>query len=134
MKFWKELMEKLEDIVSGIKEMRSDLLMTTDPIDRKLISEVSYISNERPIKTVKNLEIIILDENLDRNKLVIQNIGLEPCYLKLGNEVSKESFHFVLAPDTSPSFGNGGSINLDNWHGEVYAIAEKETKLSVLEY
>lgn len=134
MKFWKELIEKLNDIVLWIKEMRSDLLMTTDSIDRKLISEVNYVSNESPIKTVKNLETLILDENEDRTKLVIQNIGLEPCYIKLDNGVSKDDFHFVLAPDTSLAFGNGGSINLDNWHGEVYAICEKETKLSVLEY
>ena len=134
MKFWKELIEKLNAIVSGIKEMRDDLLMITDSIDRKLLSKQYWMPNKDPIKVVKDLETLILDENMDRAKLVIQNIGLEPCYIKLDNEVSKDDFHFVLAPDTSPSFGNGGSINLDNWHGEVYAICEKETKLSILEY
>lgn len=140
MKFWKKLMEYIEKI--------SDRNLSTANYLRNLSSEVNFLnnsltekclksnfeSNESPIKKINSSVTFVLDCNEDRTKLIIQNIGLEPCYIKLDSEVSKDDFHFVLAPDTSPNFGNGGSITLDNWHGEVYAIAEKETKLSVLEY
>ena len=134
MKFWKELIEKLSDIVYWIREMHADLLIRSESIDTKLTKEENYIANEEPIKKINNLASLVLPENENRKKLIIQNIGLEPCYIKLDSGVSKDDFHFVLAPDTSLTFGNGGSINLDNWHGVVYAICEKETKLSVLEY
>lgn len=134
MKFWKGFIEKLDDIVHWIRDTQANLLIEVRAIDSKLTKEENYIANETPIKKVYNSASLILYDNEERKKLIIQNIGLEPCYIKLDNGVSKDDFHFVLAPDTSLAFGNGGSINLDNWHGEVYAICEKETKLSVLEY
>ena len=134
MKFWKELIEKLSDIVYLIREMRTDLLIELRSIDEKLTKAQFYYANEGSIISINNIPIMLLEENSERCKVIIQNIGLEPCYIKLGNGVSKEDFHFVLAPDTASSFGNGGSVTLDNWHGEVYAICEKETTVSVLEY
>lgn len=134
MKFWREFMEKLNDIILWIREIRSDFLTKSESIENKLTNKENYIANKNPIKGVENLATLILAENEGRTKLIIQNIGLEPCYIKLDNEVSKDDYHLVLAPDTSYDFGNGGSVVLDGWHGEVYAICEKETKLSVLEY
>ncbi len=134
MKFWNNLLEEIRAIPQWIIKAGAELLEPLISIDNKLTKEENYISNENPIKKINNLASLILHENEDRKKLIIQNIGLEPCYIKLEDNVSKDDFHFVLAPDTSPAFGNGGSVTLDNWHGEVYVIAEKETKLSVLEY
>ncbi|MSU01943.1 hypothetical protein [Tissierella pigra] len=134
MKFWNNLIQGIDRIANWIIKSSAELLEPLKSIDNKLTKEENYIANEEPIKKINNLASLMLHENEDRNKLIIQNIGLEPCYIKLDSEVSKDDFHFVLAPDTSLAFGNGGSINLDNWHGEVYAICEKETKLSVLEY
>lgn len=141
MKFWKELIRTLDGIPAFIIEVGgriTDLLSSVNDnlktINNNLTEDENFIANENPIKKISNLASLVLHEDSLRNKLVIQNIGLEPCYIKLDSEVSKDDFHFVLAPDTSPNFGNGGSITLDNWHGEIYAIAEKETKLSVLEY
>lgn len=134
MKFWKELIGKLNDIVHWLREMHADLLMKSTSIDEKLTKKEYYLANNNPINNITNTPTLLLPENEGRNKIIIQNIGLEPCYIKLEVGISKEDFHFVLAPDTSPAFGNGGSVTLDNWHGEVYAIANKETKISVLEY
>lgn len=134
MKFWKELIGKLNDIVHWIREMHADLLMKSTSIDEKLTKKEYYLANNNPINNITNTPTLLLPENEGRNKIIIQNIGLEPCYIKLEFGISKEDFHFVLAPDTSPAFGNGGSVTLDNWHGEVYAICEKETTVSVLEY
>lgn len=141
MKFWKELIRTLDGIPAFIIEVGgriTDLLRSVNDnlktISNNLTEDENFIANENPIKKVSNLASLVLHEDSLRNKLVIQNIGLEPCYIKLDSEVSKDDFHFVLAPDTSLAFGNGGSVILDNWHGEIYAICEKETKLSVLEY
>ena len=134
MKFWNNLINSINTISDWISGIGDSILEQLKSINIKLSKKINLIANETPIKKVNNLASLILHENEDRKKLVIQNIGLEPCYIKLDNVVTKEDFHFVLAPDTSLAFGNGGSITLDNWHGEVYAICEKETKLSVLEY
>lgn len=126
--------KRLDSIIHWIIKAGAELLEPLKSIDSKLTKKENYIANEHPIKKVNNLANLVLHENEDRAKLIIQNIGLEPCYIKLDSGVSKDDFHFVLAPDTSPNYGNGGSITLDNWHGEVWAICEKETKLSILEY
>lgn len=126
MKFWKNFINILKEILENIKNL-SHLAI-------KEANNQSYASNEEPILAVKNKPTEVIEPNPYRKKLIIQNIGLEPCYIKLDSRVSKDYFHFVLAPDTSPAFGNGGSVTLENWHGEVYAIAEKETKVSVMEY
>lgn len=140
MKFWKKLMEYIEKIAdqnlstsSRLKNILSELNSLKNLLTEKF-STLNDTSNENPIKKIKPSPLLLLEHNDNRKKLIIQNIGLEPCYIKLGDGISKDNFHFVLAPDTSPAFGNGGSVTLDNWHGEVYAIAEKETKISVLEY
>lgn len=140
MKFWKRLMENIEKIAdrnlntsSYLKRILNEFNSLNNLLTQKHL-RVNDISNKNPIKEIKPSPLLLLEYNDDRKKLIIQNIGLEPCYIKLEETVSKDDCHFVLAPDTSPNFGNGGSITLDSWHGEVYAICEKETKLSVLEY
>jgi len=119
------------------RRILKDILDKVHTISLLLVKKEAYtpeVANEEPIKIIKDKPILLLETNYPRKKLIIQNIGLEPCYIKLGDGISKDDFHFVLASDTSLAFGNGGSVTLDNWHGEVYAIAEKETKISVLEY
>lgn len=126
MRFWDNLISVLKDISNKINEIAIVIFNYHD--------ETNLKSNVDPVVIVKTKPIIILNSNVKRKKLIIQNIGLEPCYIKLDSEITKDDYHFVLAPDTSPNFGNGGSITLDNWNGKVWAICEKETKLSVLEY
>lgn len=134
MKFWNNLIKSIDRISNWIIKASVELLEPVKSIDAKLSNKENYISNENPIIVVNSIATLVFHKNKDRNKIIIQNIGLEPCYIKLDNEISKDNFHFVLAPDTLPRFGNGGNITLDNWHGEIYAICDKETKLSVLEY
>ena len=134
MKFWKNLLEEIGAITHWIIKAGAELLEPLKSIDKKLTKEFNHIPNIEPIKKVSNVPILLLLENNNRHNLIIQNIGVNPCFIKLGEGISLNDFHFVLAPDTYPSFGNGGSIELKDWHGEVYAICEKETKISVLEY
>lgn len=127
MKFWKSLMDILKDTLEEIKDISALLF-------KKELGKIAELANENPIKTIKSNPLIILESNIGRRNIIIQNIGIEPCYIKLGDKISIGDFHCILASDTFEKQGNGGSIKLENWHGEVYAICEKETKLSVLEY
>lgn len=126
MRFWKEFIGKIQSIKDAINNIYVLL------IKKETTSQI--VSNPNPILTITNEPTKVFGNNCGRKKTIVQNIGLEPCYIKLGHRISRSDFHFVLAPDTSSNFGNGGSITLDNWHGEVYAITEQKTQISVLEY
>ena len=126
MKFWKEFMTIIEKIKRDIDSIHVLLF--------KKEADTSEFANENPIITVNNNPMTLLKTDYARKKLIIQNIGTEPCFIKLDSIISKNDFHFVLAPDTSIAYGNGGSVALDGWHGEVWAVAEKKTQISVLEY
>ena len=130
MKFWKEFIRLLEE---GFNSIRNYLSQICKAIDDSKGTPI-YTANDNPIKTIKNVPIKILDTNEVRNNLVIQNIGMDQCFIKLGDEATFDDFHVILAPDTYDKVGNGGSIELKGWHGSVYAICKGETMLSVLEY
>jgi len=134
MGFWKNLLTEIDNITKWIVRIGTDALEPLKSIDEKLTPQHNHISNEEPIKDLSETPVLILPDNEDRQKLMIQNIGTEPCYIKLGEGISLADFHFVLAPDTSPAYGNGGSVTLDKWHGEVYGIANDKAKIAVLEY
>lgn len=129
MRFWKifiELLDNIRESVLGI-ELFTDVLYRKETVPRLDV-------NLSPISKVGDKSILLLEENSDRVNLIIQNIGISPCYIKLGEKALLNDFHAILAADTYDNQGNGGSIELKNWHGEVYAICESETKVSVLEY
>lgn len=129
MRFWKsfiELLDSIRESVLGI-ELFTDILYRKETVPRLDV-------NISPIKKIGSKSMLVLEENSERVNLIIQNIGISPCYVKLGSDASLDDFHTILAADTFQNQGNGGSIELKNWHGEVYAICESETKVSVLEY
>jgi hypothetical protein len=145
MAFWKNFINLLEDFFGGIgKRLEAiegnitnklnTIEENTELIWKKIDPPPTVEANDEPIKTVADIPVELLPGNEARNNLIIQNIGICPCYIRLGEGVSQNDFHFVLAPDSRESHGNGGSIELKNWHGSVTAICEKETKVSVLEY
>lgn len=136
MKFWKNLLDDIGAISHWIIKTGAEILEPLKSINEiiKKKTATTIIANEMPVNTIIQAPIKLVETNHIRKKLIIQNIGTEPCFVKLDKIISKNDFHFVLAPDTSPTFGNGGSITLDGWHGEVWAIAERKTKISVLEY
>lgn len=93
-----------------------------------------HIDDEPSAKLCKidNNSSSVVSENPDRLSIVIQNVGLFPCLIRLGNNVSPEEFNFVLAADTSPKQGNGGSVELKEWSGPIKAMCEQgETILAV---
>ncbi len=136
MKFWKSLLDGIGAISHWIIKAGAEILEPLKSMN-EIIKEktaTTIIANEVPVKTVIQAPIKLIETNHIRKKLIIQNIGIDPCFIKLDNTISKDDFHFVLAPDTSIAYGNGGSVALDGWHGEVWAVAERETQISVLEY
>lgn len=53
----------------------------------------------------------------------IQNLDDAALAVKLGASASPTSLNFVLNAGTAASDGNGGSILIDNWVGEVSVAA-----------
>lgn len=126
MKFWGNFIDIVKQILEQCKQISTLLL--------KQSSDKTYRANSDPIKNIKTEPIMVLKTDETRKNIIIQNIGIEPCFIKLGQDISADDFHCILASDTLEKQGNGGSIKLENWHGEIWAICEKETKLSILEY
>ncbi len=69
-----------------------------------------------------------------RRQILIQNVGVNPCLIKVDADPDIDDFDFVLSEDTGAREGNGGNIFLDNCQGEIRALAEGgNTTLAVLE-
>lgn len=83
-------------------------------------------SNSKPLKpiSVNDETVIITEENEERVYINIQNIGIYPCLIALGDYASLETFNFILAGDTDIRQGNGGSLELKEWQGLITAACE----------
>jgi hypothetical protein len=55
----------------------------------------------------------LLVENLYRKTLIIQNLGTNPLYVKLGDSASTSDFDFVLKGGTGADDGTGGIFSED---------------------
>lgn len=97
-------------------------------------SENPVKSNRGIIALVDDKDVMLFRRNDNRRRLVIQNVGTNPCYIKLGGGCANDDYHFILAADTADEQGNGGSIDLSNWSGGVSAYCNDETHLATLEY
>jgi hypothetical protein len=133
MKFWKDFLSFLEKqfdlLLSKIQVLNNAAGLICENM-----TPVAFEANSDPIKHIIDKTSEILPANESRLNLIIQNIGTEPCFIGLDSELTLLNFHFVLAADTAEYQGNGGSIELKNWHGSVFAICKGETTLSVVEY
>lgn len=141
MKFWKDFIWTIRDFALTVKTM---LLAIQEEISKnnhqlkniesKLYTGFSYVANAEPIQKVTTNPGVLLEANPCRSFLIIQNVGAYPCYIRLANEVTLESFHFILAADTSEKEGNGGNIELKDYTGEIHAVSTGTTSVSILEY
>jgi len=134
MTFWKRFIKLLRDLACGVDGRLEEIEQNTALIWRAVDPPFTVSANEQPIKVVTSIPTELLPDNSTRNTLIIQNIGIYPCYIRLGDALAKENFHFALAPDSREKQGNGGSIELKGWHGRVFAFCDEKTKVSVLEY
>ena len=73
--------------------------------------------------------------NAKRKHIILQNNGLEPCIVRLGDSaVSTANYNFVLSAATAARDGLGGSITIENYQGQILGICEaNSTIISVTE-
>lgn len=134
MKFWRNFLNFLEDLFKQLEKRIANVEHNMTILCENIELQCAFEANEDPLHSVSDIPAKLLPENENRQAIIIQNIGLHPCYIHLGEGISINCFHSILAADTLEKQGNGGSIELKNWHGSIYAICEKETKVSVMEY
>jgi len=67
--------------------------------------------------------------------LMVQNVGMAACYIRLGATASTANYHLILAAGIGLEDGTGGGLVLDAYTGVVSAIcaAGLETDLAVTE-
>lgn len=77
---------------------------------------------------------IIAKANKDRLSITLQNVGTEPCIIRLGGDPSTSAYNMVLAADSATRKGNGGSITLRDYTGAIKGITEaNSTVIAVTE-
>ena len=77
---------------------------------------------------------VIVAANVNRLGLMLQNVGTEPCLIRLGGNPSATAYNYVLSKDSGAKVGAGGSLILDNWRGAVKGITEaNSTVIAVTE-
>jgi hypothetical protein len=77
---------------------------------------------------------VIAKANKDRLSITLQNVGTEPCLLRMGGDPSATAYSHVLGADSAAKAGNGGVISLYNYTGEIKGITEaNSTVIAVTE-
>lgn len=64
--------------------------------------------NGSNIVTVPSTGVVLLNKNLARRGMLLQNIGTVPVYVYFGAGASLTQVSVILAPDTSAGNGSGG--------------------------
>ena len=86
----------------------------------------STISND----TISGVNGTILNANINRKELYIQNLNTGILYIKYGSNASNGSFNFILAQNTSLDAGDGGSLSDINYTGIVSASGQNPRYIS----
>lgn len=135
MAFWRQLIKRLSyrRLIDPI-EIRQPLVIGDIKATVEIEAQATINANLPNAIKVGTIGIIVVEEEPERLYLNIQNIGMHPCLIALGDEASSDSFHFVLAADSGKKQGNGGALELREWRGPIVAICEEgETLLAVTE-
>lgn len=61
----------------------------------------------------------VLNENIYRRELFIQNLATGVLYVKYGAQANISNFNFILAANTSTNAGDGGSLSDQGYNGVV---------------
>ena len=75
----------------------------------------SWISNDILGEEVET----VMWANSDREELFVQNLGINPLYVKYGDNASPSNFNFILTSGSALSAGDGGTLSDLNYTGEV---------------
>jgi len=57
--------------------------------------------------------------NSDREELFVQNLGVNPLFVKYGQVASNVNFNFILTSGSAVSVGDGGTLSDLNYTGDV---------------
>jgi hypothetical protein len=77
---------------------------------------------------------VIAAANADRLSITIQNVGTEPCIIRLGGNPSATAYNLILAEDTAAKAGAGGKVTIKNYIGAIKGITEaNSTVIAVCE-
>ncbi len=87
------------------------------------------------IKTVSDNPIVVMKKSAYRSRVMIQNVGENPCLFRVDGNPDIDNFDFVLSSDGGDRKGFGGSIVLEGMKGELKAITEVAagTNIAILE-
>lgn len=75
-----------------------------------------------PDGTTSASPILLLDQNLDRQELLIQNVSVQVVYIGLGFPPTNTNYSIALLACGVAHDGSGGVLATDIWKGAVYAI------------
>lgn len=103
-----------ENIPSGITVYQANLNKDLDNVSTSPIQS-STISNS----TISGSNGTVLAANENRLELFVQNLATDALYVKYGENANNTSFNFVLAGNTTPNAGNGGSRSDQAYTGIV---------------
>lgn len=102
---------------------------------------MSNRNNQAPTEDINTPEILtsagtVLAKKADRRSWMIQNVGTNPVFVRIGGTASTTVFHFILKGGTGDSDGMGGSYTEDGSgtvHSALISIAGTTPKVVVTE-
>ena len=78
--------------------------------------------------------VTIMNLSHYRKAFTITNTGTNKIYVKLGTGATSSSWHSVLPGGGANDDGNGGSINVDGYMGEVAVCAATTGRYHYVEF
>ena len=72
----------------------------------------------------------IMAANTARTAAVLQNVGTSKVYIRFGEAPAiggSQYFSAILAPASGTDEGDGGSMTIDHFKGDVYAVTASGT-------
>lgn len=80
-----------------------------------------------PVATNSSTATTLAAENTKRKQLFLQNVGVQPVYVRLGASASNTAYNFVLSAGTAAADGKGGTSTIDFYQGIVTAVSSQST-------
>jgi len=119
---------EVQTIGNGLLENIKDILNAGG-------AQSSVVPTSTPV-TVDDAEggTSLIAANPDRLSVTLQNVGIVPCLICLGDDASDSNYSAVLAADTDIRAGKGGVIEIRDYLGSISGITEADsTDIAVTE-
>ena len=77
---------------------------------------------------------VLIAANASRLSVTLQNVGTEPCIVRLGGNPTNAAYNFILGEDSAAREGNGASVTIRDYTGEIKGLTEaNSTVIAVME-